>query len=121
MKLFADENLEIDTVEILRQHGHDVRLLAPAEKGGPDPDVLALATRENRVFVTNDKDFAELAFFQRQVTTGIVLVRLPQLFDQAKARRVAEVIGREGDNLHGFLTVIEPAAIRRRSFLTLFQ
>jgi hypothetical protein len=34
---------------------------------------------------------------------------------------VAEVIGVERDNLLGFLTVIEPAAIRRRPFLTLLK
>lgn len=67
------------------------------------------------------KDFAELAFLQRQVTTGIVLVRLPRLFDRAKARRVVDVIDAEGESLRGFFTVIEPGAIRRRPFLTLLK
>jgi predicted nuclease of predicted toxin-antitoxin system len=121
MRLFADENLEFDIVEVLRGLGHDVKLLAPENRGSHDPEVLALATSDDRVFLTNDKDFAELAFLQRQLTSGIVLVRLPHLQSEAKARRVAKLIDEQRDNLHGFFTVIESAGIRRRPFLSLLK
>ena len=97
MKLFADENLEQEVIEVLRRHGHDVATLAPGRTGADDPEVLAVATSENRIFVTNDKDFAELAFLQRQLTAGIVLVRLPRFGSDAKARRVAEVIDEQAE------------------------
>lgn len=121
MKLFADENLELAIIEILRQRGHDVAVLPPGDTGAPDPEVLATATAAGRIFVTNDKDFAELAFLQRQLTAGIVLVRLPRLHTNAKARRVAEVVDEQGERLLGVFTVIEAAAIRRRPFLSLLK
>ena len=121
MKLFADENLEKEVVEILRRHGHDVATLSPGSTGADDPEVLAVATSEHRVFVTNDKDFAELAFLQRQLTEGIVLVRLPRSHSDAKARRVAEVIDDQAEKLMGVFTVIEAAAIRRRPYLSLLR
>jgi hypothetical protein len=34
-------------------------------------------TRSRRILLTNEKDFAELAFLQRRVSSGIVLLRLP--------------------------------------------
>ncbi|HET9766813.1 MAG TPA: DUF5615 family PIN-like protein [Thermoanaerobaculia bacterium] len=121
MRLFADENLESAVIEILRQRGHDVAMLAPGTTGADDPEVLAVATAEQRLFVTNDKDFAELAFLQRQLTAGIVLVRLPRFHSDAKARRVAEVIDEQAERLLGVFTVIEAAAIRRRPFLSLLR
>src|ERR1044072_4382557 len=121
MRLFADENLEFDIVEVLRGLGHDVKLLAPENRGSHDPEVLALATSDDRVFLTNDKDFAELAFLQRQLTSGIVLVRLPHLQSEAKARRGAKLIDEQRDNLHGFFTVIESAGIRRVPCLSLLK
>jgi|SoiMethySBSTD1v2_1073268.scaffolds.fasta_scaffold951794_2 predicted nuclease of predicted toxin-antitoxin system len=121
MRLFADENLESAVIETLRRRGHDVAVLAPGRMGADDPEVLALATGEQRLFVTNDKDFAELAFLQRQLTEGIVLVRLPRFHSAAKARRVAEVIDEQAERLLGVFTVIEAAAIRRRPFLSLLR
>ena len=53
-------------------------------------------TSDHRILVTNDKDFAELDFLQRQATVGIVLVRLPRFRSGAKARRLVEVIRERG-------------------------
>jgi predicted nuclease of predicted toxin-antitoxin system len=49
-------------VVALRQQEHDVAWIAEDAPGSPDPEVLAHAQRENRVVVTLDKDFGELAF-----------------------------------------------------------
>src|SRR6185503_17816165 len=121
MRFFADENLEASIAERLREHGHDVVGLARSNWGAADPDVLALATAERRIFVTNDKDFAELAFLQRQLAAGIVLIRLPRHQSDAKASRVIEVIQEQGERLLDVFTVIEAAAIRRRPFLSLLK
>jgi predicted nuclease of predicted toxin-antitoxin system len=118
MKFFADENLERPIIEGLRQQGHDIATVPTEEKGSPDPAVLALSNTEDRVFVTNDKDFAELVFLQRQVAAGVILVRLPRFRTGEKVERVLEVIADQGERVLGVFTVIEAHAIRRRPFLT---
>lgn len=120
MRFFADENLERPIIEGLRQQGHDVATVPLEEKGSPDPTVLARSSTEDRVFITNDKDFAELVFLQKQVTAGVVLVRLPRFRTSEKVERVLEVIVDQGERLLGVFTVIEAHAIRRRPFLTMY-
>jgi predicted nuclease of predicted toxin-antitoxin system len=44
---------------------------------GPDPEVLERAQRENRVVVTFDEDFGELAFHRGlAASVGVVLFRI---------------------------------------------
>ena len=76
--------------------------------------MLARSVEERRILVTNDKDFAELAFLQRSASAGIVLIRLPRSSSKAKASRVLAVIAAQADRLAGAMTVIEERAIRRR-------
>jgi predicted nuclease of predicted toxin-antitoxin system len=118
MKFFADENLERPIIERLGQEGHDIARVPPGDEGATDPVVLALSAAESRVFLTNDKDFAELVFLQRQAAAGVVLIRLPRFSTPAKVDRVQEVIEELGERLLGVFTVIEPEAVRRRPFLT---
>lgn len=117
MRFFADENLERPIIEVLRQQGHDIATVPVEEKGSPDPTVLALSNTEDRVLITNDKDFAELVFLQKQVTAGVILVRLPRFRTIEKVERVLEVVADQGERLFGVFTVIEANAIRRRPFL----
>jgi len=65
LRLLLDANLSPRGVaDRLRETGHDVLALAEdaAFEGLPDPQVLELATSEQRVLVTrNSRDFAPLA------------------------------------------------------------
>jgi predicted nuclease of predicted toxin-antitoxin system len=119
MRFLADENLERSIVETLRERGHDVASAASGGAGAPDPEVLDRALAENRILVTNDKDFAELTFLQQKSAAGIILIRLPRLHGSDKTLRVVEVVDTQAERLLGVFTVIEPEAIRRRPFLTL--
>jgi predicted nuclease of predicted toxin-antitoxin system len=114
MKLLADESIESAVERVLRDEGHDLVSIAEENPGAEDRNVLARATREGRILLTNDKDFAELAFLQRTATEGIVLVRLPRSRAAAKAKRVAEVARGQGRALERAMTVVELHAMRRR-------
>lgn len=57
MELLADENADTEWVQALRGDGHDVARvvdLPDLDVGAPDPEVLAVATREGRVLLTSD-------------------------------------------------------------------
>jgi predicted nuclease of predicted toxin-antitoxin system len=114
MRFLADHNLEGPVFVRLRREGYDVMAVAELDRRLPDPEVLESSEREERILLTNDKDFAELAFLQRKATVGIVLLRLPEATSQQKAIRLLEVVRSEGERLYGAFTVIGPHAARRR-------
>ena len=57
MRLLADENVPLATVERLRRAGHDVATILEAGAGASDLEVLGRARREARVVLTFDVDF----------------------------------------------------------------
>jgi predicted nuclease of predicted toxin-antitoxin system len=61
MRLLADENFPGAAVTALGAVGHDVVWVGAVAPGTSDPDVLAWAAREQRILLTFDKDFGELA------------------------------------------------------------
>ncbi|HET6382614.1 MAG TPA: DUF5615 family PIN-like protein [Armatimonadota bacterium] len=75
----ADENIEQQVVERLRQDGHAVLYVAEMEPGIPDELVLQRANDERSMLITGDKDFGELVFRQGLVHLGVVLIRLAGL------------------------------------------
>jgi predicted nuclease of predicted toxin-antitoxin system len=114
MRFLADENFEGPIVRALEAVGHDVEWIREAQPGARDAEVLARAEHDQRILLTNDKDFAELAYLQRQATSGIVLLRLPAMRSLRKTQRLLAALDRIGEGLAGFFTVLTPRAIRRR-------
>jgi predicted nuclease of predicted toxin-antitoxin system len=77
MKLLADENFPSEAVGALREGGHDVLWVRAAFPGASDSRVLERATSEQRIVLTFDKDFGELAFrWALPATSGIILFRM---------------------------------------------
>lgn len=117
MKLLADEGVESQIVERLRDEGHDVGYVAELSPGITDDEVLGCANKEGRILVTVDKDFGELVFRMGRVSTGVLLLRLAGLAASEKAAIVAESLGAHGDRMPGSFTVISPGLMRIRSRL----
>jgi predicted nuclease of predicted toxin-antitoxin system len=77
MRILANENFPGDAVAKLRQSGHDVAWVRTDAPGMSDQEVLKRAEDEDRVLITFDKDFGELAFRARlPASSGIVLFRV---------------------------------------------
>jgi len=72
----VDESTGMAVVNYLRSLGYDVLAVAETISQAADSDVLARASSEGRILVTNDKDFGELAFRVGQVHQGVLLLRL---------------------------------------------
>jgi predicted nuclease of predicted toxin-antitoxin system len=110
----ADENIDHAIVSRLRDDGHDVVWVAELAPGLPDADVLAMATSQNRVVVTADKDFGEL-LFRRQMVGAVVLVRLLGMEPNRKASIVADAVRLHGQEMENAFTVISPTSVRIRA------
>ncbi|MCU0589183.1 MAG: DUF5615 family PIN-like protein [Syntrophobacteraceae bacterium] len=84
----ADENVDRQIVERLRQDGHEVWYVAEMDPGVSDQEVLTFANNEQAVLLTADKDFGELVYRQELVNPGVILLRLAGLSPDVKAELV---------------------------------
>ena len=85
MNFLADESVDQQIVRRLRADGHHVWYVAEMQPGLADIAVLEEADREAALLLTADKDFGELVFRQRRLTTGVVLVRSSSIEDVTRA------------------------------------
>ena len=92
-QFLANENTPGEAVQAARQAGHDVTWMVELQPGAPDPIVLELARRDNRVLITFDKDFGELVFRQgRAASPGIILFRPRLRSPQAVSQFILNVL-----------------------------
>ncbi|MBI4728355.1 MAG: DUF5615 family PIN-like protein [Acidobacteria bacterium] len=98
MRLLADENIPRVVVEALRAGGHDVVWVRVEAPGATDLEVARRAAREDRVLLTQDKEFGEIAFRRGlPAGSGVILLRLPQTTPERLARTVASTLAGRAD------------------------
>lgn len=113
MRFLADENFPANAVKELRAAGHDVIWIRTEAPGSRDEDILALAAREERILLTFDKDFGELAARGLPISSGIILFR----FAMPSAADVGTILLArisERTDWGGHFAVIEPGRVRMR-------
>jgi len=114
MRILADENLPGKAVQVLRDGGHDVLWIREASPGITDPEIMRIAVEEQRIIVTFDKDFGELAVTgQGQNPPAIILLRISKPSPASTAETISQILSSREDWL-GHLTVIDDTHIRMR-------
>jgi predicted nuclease of predicted toxin-antitoxin system len=117
MKIKLDENLPTALAELLRAAGYDAMTVADEGLGGgKDPNLLQVATSENRVFLTFDLDFADIRQYPIGSHAGIVVFRLHDqrwvMLEQPTQRLVdSGLLG----HLQGGLAIVDESRIRIRT------
>lgn len=114
MNILADESVDLPIVAHLRRLGHCVWYVAEMDPGISDEAVLQLAQGEQALLLTADKDFGELVFRWRQLSSGVILLRLAGLPAQSKAEIVAAAIEQHQESLHTAFAVITKQNVRIR-------
>ena len=92
--------------------GHDVRSIYDENPGLSDDDVLLWAERENRVLVTNDKDFGELVFRDQRSHAGVILLRLGDERPANKKAVLERLFLGYGDGIAGCFVVVTEDTVR---------
>jgi predicted nuclease of predicted toxin-antitoxin system len=114
MNFLADECVDEPLVNGLRADGHDVTYIREIAAGSDDRSVLKLAADQNRILLTEDKDFGELVVRLAMPAYGIVFLRMDPADRAAKLERLREVIQEYSDRLAGSLVVVDEAKVRFR-------
>jgi len=112
LRFLADESCDFAIVRALRAAGYDVAAVSEMRRRSVDDEVIAQASHEGRILLTEDKDFGWLVFVSQADSAGVILVRFPGNARRTLARTVLQVVREQGDRLLGAFAVIEPGYIR---------
>jgi predicted nuclease of predicted toxin-antitoxin system len=112
MRFLADESCDFRVVRALRAAGHDVTAVIEIAPGAEDVAVIEMAVREQRVFVTEDRDFGQLVYATAKLVSGVVLLRFPATARASLPAMVVDLVTKHGEKLAARFVVLEPGRIR---------
>ena len=113
-KFIVDECTGIAVAQFLREQGFDAVSVREESPQTSDLDILRRAVAEQRIVVTNDKDFGDMVFRDNHHHHGVLLLRLADDGVSTKIRVVAAVLKQYVDKLEGRFVVATEQNIRVR-------
>jgi predicted nuclease of predicted toxin-antitoxin system len=116
VRFLADMGVAVPIVEELRRQGHDaLHLRDEGLQRSPDQQILDKAIAEDRILLTFDLDFGELAALARDRVVSVILFRLSNARMANVALRLSTVLDASGEALRrGAIVVVEDARHRIR-------
>lgn len=118
MRFLADENFPQSAVRALEGLGHNIVWIRTAAPASPDAVILAWTVRDDRILLTFDKDFGELArITPLPPSCGVLLFRMPIARSREAGSHLAHIITSRED-WAGHFSVIEPGRVRMRKLVT---
>lgn len=110
MRLLIDECVRREIADALAAAGHDVRFVSPDYRGIDDFNVARLSIQLERVLVTTDKGFGEIAWQHGIHPPGILLLRT------LDAAHTVDAVEQRGSALLRHMTVVAKNNVRSRAF-----
>ena len=111
-KIHCDVNVEKQIIDKLRESNYDVLSVYEKFKYAEDDYVLNLANKEERILITNDKDFGELVFRLKLLSYGIVLFRITSQNYSVKIEKLINLIQESESKLKNNFIIISDQKIR---------
>ncbi|MCL5105583.1 MAG: DUF5615 family PIN-like protein [Armatimonadetes bacterium] len=112
MRFIVDECVGPVVARQLRELGHDVFSVYEQARGISDDEVIDRARTEDRILVTNDKDFGEKVYRDGKLHSGIVLLRLRDQSVVAKIAAVTGLLEFHSHRIEGAFVVITDKQVR---------
>jgi predicted nuclease of predicted toxin-antitoxin system len=114
VNLLADECCDVLVVYGLRADGHDVLYVKESARGADDDAVLQLAFGQQRVLLTEDKDFGELVVRLKRPAHGVVLLRINPSDTDKKLARLRHLLHHHAHRLSSSFVVLDEKKARFR-------
>jgi len=112
MRFLADESCDFAVVRALRAAGNDVLCVSEITPRAEDSEVIKLAGDEERILLTEDKDFGQLVYSHGQKTLGVIFLRFPTSARRQISRAVVNLVKQQGEKLAGCFITVQPGRIR---------
>ncbi|MGE3267869.1 MAG: DUF5615 family PIN-like protein [Chloroflexota bacterium] len=106
LRFLLDERTNYQIAPYLRRLGHDVTAIGQDYPFSlKDCEILAIARREQRIVIINDRDFGEMIVGDGDAHHGVILFRLGQAATEDLIQRMDDVLRAHVGDLHGYLVV----------------
>ena len=108
MKFIVDESSDARIASYLTSQGHDAIFVAA--RFGPglaDDRILSIAHSEDRIIVTDDRDFAELVYRDGLPHRGVIYFRLKDTLWDTRLARLRAILDHHAHQLDHFLVVTD--------------
>lgn len=114
MKVLIDVSAGYNVGQAFAERGHDVLCVRDRDPRMTDTDILAWANLEQRIVVTQDKDFGELVYRLGKQHFGILLLRLDDADADKKRDIVLEILDQYANQLPNRFAVFQGNRLRIR-------
>ncbi|HWE97160.1 MAG TPA: DUF5615 family PIN-like protein [Tepidisphaeraceae bacterium] len=114
MNFLADAHISVEMIAMLRDLGHDCLDSSAIPPRMQDADVLRMATTDQRVVLTSDKDFGELVFVHAIPCPGVVLIRVALALETDRVAYLRSVWPVVMSRLPGSFVTITTSSVRAR-------
>jgi predicted nuclease of predicted toxin-antitoxin system len=114
VRFLIDECCGRAVADVLRDAGHDIKIAQSLFESASDEDLAAFAISEDRIVVSEDFDFGELAVRRGIAIPGVILVSFSAPRIVEKAIRLAWLVETEADGLLDHITILYADDVRRR-------
>ena len=112
IRFLADESCDFGVVHALRRAGYDVLCISENTPRAEDSEVIGLALREERILLTEHKDFGRLVYSHGQETLDVIFLRFPTFARKQISRDVLRLVKQQGEKLAGSFITVQPGRIR---------
>lgn len=112
MRFLVDECTGPLVAEWLRAQGHDVFSVYENERGADDVAIIQKAFVEERILVTNDKDFGEKVYRERHPHKGVIFMRLDDERVASKIATLQKLLENYSDQLVDRFVVVTETRVR---------
>jgi len=112
LRFLADESCDFAVVRALRGQGYDVLAVSEYMQRSVDSELIEQAHRENRILLTEDKDFGWLVFASHSVSAGVILIRFPNNLRSTLGQSVLQLVEKYGSELEDAFVVVQPGQVR---------
>lgn len=112
MRFLVDECTGPIVARWLDAQGHEVFSAFDQSRGAADTELLERAIAEDRILVTNDRDFGEMIFRDGREHRGVIFLRLHDERAANKIRVLDDLLIKHGDQLARQFVVVTETQVR---------
>ncbi|KXB04634.1 hypothetical protein AKJ50_02190 [candidate division MSBL1 archaeon SCGC-AAA382A13] len=92
LKFLVDECTGAKVSDALSKDGFSAEYVGRIMKGARDERVLQKALEEEKILITNDKDFGEIIYRKGKPHAGVILLRLEKDFPEDRISTIRSII-----------------------------
>lgn len=112
LRFLADESCDFIVVRALRGNGYDVVAVNEYMRRSVDKELIEQAYQENRILLTEDKDFGGLVFASHADSAGVILIRFPNKIRKTLGQSILDLVEQSGEEVRNAFVVVQPGQVR---------